>query len=187
MPYSSTILLFQPYHNKQLQNFMMEGFDSRDFNDLALSAVLPCRLYIEKDVIAGVLYGDIWWYIYIYKCFLHGPLMVCHGFYSYHGIPDLSSTSSSRIHHGHRIVVISWSWWIILDLLWPAGHPRRRRLSSSPSAPPARPISHRPSRRRLRTAFRLEPAHPMGQRHRKRRTLVTVDGRLGMFRRQMLI
>ena len=105
----------------------------------------------------------------------------------YQCLPDLSSTSSSLIHHFfcHQIVIrLSWSCYVmscwILDPWKSSGNlwPRRRRLSSSPSAPPARPISHRPSRRKLRTAFRLEPPHPMGQRHRKRRTtLVTVDDR----------
>jgi len=51
--------LFQPKDSKQLQNFTIKGFYSSDLNDLALSAVLPCQLYIKTDVIAGVLHDDL--------------------------------------------------------------------------------------------------------------------------------
>lgn len=130
-----------------------------------------------------------------YECFFHGPMMVCQCLSWFSWLSLISWFTNvyqtyHRLHHFWSIMVIvivirlSWSCYVmscwILDPWKSSGNlwPRRRRLSSSPSAPPARPISHRPSRRKLRTAFRLEPPHPMGQRHRKRRTtLVTVDDR----------
>ena len=133
-----------------------------------------CRSPAWRFVNMNVSSMGPWWFVNVYHDF--------HGYHWYHGLPMftipiidfiISDPSWLLSSDCHGLV----GFWIPDDP-WLSLWPRRRRLSSSPSAPPARPISHRPSRRRLRTAFRLEPPHPMGQRHRKRRTtLVTIDDR----------